>query len=288
MHPARSYLYAPGNRPELLEKALGVGADAVIFDLEDGVAPAAKAPAREHVARALRAHRLDACIVVRVNCFGSDLLEADLRSVIPEAPAAVRLPKVEGASQLQQVSARIAEIENDAGLEVGITQLECTIESAKGLAAATHLAASDARVSRLVFGSADFATDIAARVGTEERELLFARSAIVVASRAAGLPQPVDGAYTLITDDAGLNDRCRGVRALGFGGCSAIHPRQVPIINRAFLPDDDEIVWARSVLEAFDAAAGRGEAVAKLADGSFVDRPVVEHARALLSRTGQP
>jgi citrate lyase subunit beta / citryl-CoA lyase len=285
---ARSYLFAPGDRPDLMDKAVRAGADAVLFDLEDAVATPAKAESRGLVAAAIRAHRDDAMVMARVNGPGTAEFVADIAAVVAAGVAAVRIPKVESAAQVRGVCAAIAEVETKAGLPVGRVVVECTIETAAGLLAAPAIATADPRVCRLVFGAIGFAADIGAHTGPDESELLMARCAVVVASRAAALPSAVDGAYTAIEDHDGLAVRCRRARALGFGACSAIHPRQVPVINRAFVPDPAEVERARSVLAAFASASDAGRAVATLDDGTFVDAPLVEQARAVLVRAGQP
>lgn len=253
-------LFVPGDRPERFEKAGSAGADAIILDLEDAVAPHAKVTARATLTTALGAP-----VLVRINAAGTPWHEEDLAAVSRLAPAAVVLPKAEDTATLDQVHAAL-------GATIPIIAL---LESARGLAAARSIAAHPA-VGRIAFGSIDFCADLGC---AHEREvLLAARSELVLASRLAGLPAPVDGVTTSIDDAASITSDARHGRALGFGGKLAIHPRQIAPIRVGFAPDADEIAWAERVL-----ASGAGAAAV---DGAMVDEPVRIRARAILARSG--
>jgi citrate lyase subunit beta / citryl-CoA lyase len=232
----------------------------VLLDLEDAVPPDLKDHARELVAR-VAAER--PCWV-RVNRPHTDECERDLADLAGVAKG-LRLPKVEAASDVDWVVARAPGV-----------PLDCTIESARGLLAAFDIASHPACVS-LAYGGLDFAADLGIPGG--DQETLFARSFLVVASRAAGKPPPSDGVHALIDDDDGLRKEAEAARRLGFFGKSAIHPRQVPIINEAFMTSPAEVEWAQRVLAAFEASGG---AATKLPDGEFVDLAVAERARQLL------
>jgi citrate lyase subunit beta / citryl-CoA lyase len=262
MESPRSWLFAPGHDERILGKVFDAGADMVLLDLEDAVPPELKDRARGLVAEAA-ANR--PCWV-RVNKPRSDLCERDLEAVAGVA-VGLRLPKVESASDVAWVAERAP-----AAL------LDCSIESARGVLAAFEIASS-AACNSLAYGGVDLALDLHASSG--ELESLFARSFMVLASRAAGKPPPSDGVHTLINDDEGLKKEAIAARQLGFFGKSAIHPRQVPIINAAFTPTAEEIVWAEGVLAAFELAGG---AATKLQDGEFVDIAVAERARHILGR----
>jgi citrate lyase subunit beta / citryl-CoA lyase len=243
-----------------LGKVFDAGADVVLLDLEDAVPPDLKNRARELVAK-VAAQR--PCWV-RVNRPLTDECERDLAALAGVAKG-LRLPKVESAS----------DVEWAAHLAPGLP-LDCTIESARGLLAAFDIATRTSCVS-LSFGSLDFAADLGIPGG--EQETLFARSFLVVASRAAGKSPPSDGVHSLIDDDDGLRREAQAARRLGFFGKSAIHPRQVPIINEVFMTSPQEVAWAERVLAAFEASGG---AATKLPDGEFVDLAVAERARKLL------
>lgn len=232
----------------------------MLLDLEDAVPPQLKDRARELVAR-VAAER--PCWV-RVNRPLTDECRSDL-AALAGGVSGLRLPKVEAASDVDWVAQRAPGV-----------PLDCTIESARGLLAAFDIASHPACVS-LAYGGLDFAADLGIAGG--EQETLFARSFLVVASRAAGKPPPSDGVHVLIDDDEGLGREAEAARRLGFFGKSAIHPRQVPIINEVFTTSAAEVGWAERVLAAFEASGG---AATKLPDGEFVDKAVAERARQVL------
>ncbi len=256
----RSWLFAPGHDEKLLVKVFDAGADVVLLDLEDAVPPDLKDRARELVAQ-VAAER--PCWV-RVNRPLTDECQRDLAALAGVAKG-LRLPKVEAASDVDWVVQRAPGV-----------PLDCTIESARGLLAAFDIASRPACFS-LAYGGLDFAADLGIPGG--EQETLFARSFLVVASRAAGKPPPSDGVHALIDDDDGLRIEAEAARRLGFFGKSAIHPRQVPIINEVFMTSPAEVAWAERVLSAFEVSGG---AATKLPDGEFLDRAVAERARQLL------
>ena len=261
----RSYLFAPGHNEKLLGRVFDAGADAVMLDLEDAVPPHAKHQARAMVAEVLA----DRSAWVRINAVGTELAAADLEAVAGLA-AGIRIPKVESAEDVQWVRDRAPD-----------TPLICAIETARGLIAAHEIAQVDG-VRHLSLGGVDLRRDLGATDGN--LQTLYARSHLVVVSRAAGLDPPIDSVYASLDDEAGLRAQTEFARSLGFSGKSAIHPRQLPILHDVFTPSIEELQWAQTVLDAFDAAGG--EAV-KLADGEFVDLPVADRARRLLDLDGR-
>lgn len=256
----RSYLFAPGHNEKLLNRVFDAGADAVMLDLEDAVPPDAKAKARAMVADALA----DRSAWVRVNAVGTPLAAEDLEAVAGRA-AGIRIPKVESAADVRWVRDRAPE-----------TPLICAIETARGILAAHEIACAPG-VRHLSLGGVDLRRDLGA--GEGHLPTLYARSHLVVVSRAAGLDPPIDSVYARLDDDAGLRAEAEFARSLGFFGKSAIHPRQLAILHDVFTPSHDELSWARTVLDAFEAAGG--EAI-KLPDGEFIDLPVAARARRLL------
>jgi citrate lyase subunit beta/citryl-CoA lyase len=261
----RSYLFAPGHNAKLLAKVFTAGADAVILDLEDGVPDDAKDRARSAVVAAVRRHRA----LVRVNPPRTAAGAADVDAVAPHA-AAIRIPKCESADDVAWVAARAPGV-----------PLVPAIETARGVLAAQEIAAAPG-VAHLSIGGLDLLRDLYAGDGT--LPMLYVRSHLVVVSRAAGLPPPVDSVYPLLDDDAGLRAEAQFVRSLGFGAKSAIHPRQVPILNEVFAPSARDLEWAHAVLTAFE-TAGRG--ATRLPDGEFVDLPVAQRAQRLLDIAAQ-
>jgi len=263
--PARAYLFVPGNRPDRYHKALAAGADTVVIDLEDAVPPADKDAARETLARWLTpAHH----VVVRINAADSAWFNQDLALLTHAGIAGVMLPKAESSGD-------IAALRRVCG-NLPVLPL---IETAAGFHGIGGIAAS-AGVQRLVFGSVDLQADLG--MACEDEELLYFRSAIVLASRLAGLEAPVDGACTTIDDPGQLASEALRARRLGFGGKLCIHPRQVPVVMESFSPTESQIRWALRVIEADKRAAGAAVSV----DGKMVDRPVVLKAMATLGEAG--
>ena len=267
---ARSLLFVPGNRPELFEKAVRSGADAVILDLEDSVPTADKVAARGAIAREwplLRNHGVP--LVVRLNALDNVVGQEDLvwLKQLP-SPAAVILPKAESAQALAQVHDRLD----------GMALLPI-IESAAGLAALPAQAAAPG-VLRLVVGPIDFMADTGLQCNEAESELVPLRFAVAMATRLNRLAPAIDGVTVQIDDDERLRRDTRRAVRFGFGGKLCIHPRQVGVVHQAFAPSDQELNWARRVIAA-DAAAG-GAAVQL--DGRMVDLPVVLQARRTLAR----
>jgi citrate lyase subunit beta/citryl-CoA lyase len=260
----RSYLFAPGHNAKLLGKVFDAGADAIMLDLEDAVPREAKEQARTMVARALGDHEA----WVRVNLPRTDLCAADLEAVGDKAYG-IRIPKAESAEDVEWVAERAPG-----------KPIICAIESAVGLLAAAEIAAAPG-VRHLAMGGVDLRRDLNAEAGN--LQTLYARSHIVVASRAAGLEPPIDSVYPRLDDDVGLREQAEFARSLGFFGKSAIHPRQLPILHDVFTPSEEEVAWAREVVAAFEASAG--EAL-QLPSGEFVDVPVAERARRVLEIAG--
>jgi citrate lyase subunit beta/citryl-CoA lyase len=283
--PIRSWLYAPGNNAKLLERAPKSEADAVIFDLEDSVPRSEKERARAMVAEAIArlAGRVRPLIFVRVNHPESGLTEAEIRAVVRPGLTGLRVPKMESARSVQLVAGWVAEAEAAAGLAEGSIALVPGIESAVGLWRAVEIAEADRRVLALAFGAVDFGKDVDIRPDSPDgRELLYAKSHLVVASRVAGVRAPVDSVYPKLDDEDGLERETRAGRSLGFSGKSAIHPRQVATINRLYTPSDAELALANEIVEAAEQAEDLGIGALRLPNGEFVDLPIVERARALL------
>lgn len=261
--PPRSYLFVPADRPERFEKARDSGADAVIVDLEDAVAPGRKRAARDAMTHALD---VSAPVVVRINAAGTAWFDDDARACDHPGVAAIMLPKSEDA-------AAVAAVRHLSGGKPVLA----LVETALGMARVQPLAGTEG-VARLVFGSIDFQLDL--DIPEDDGEsLLWFRSQLVLASRVAGLPAPVDGVTTTFDDAAVVAAAARRSRGLGFGAKLCIHPRQVAPVHAAFSPAAHELDWARRVVEA--AAQAQGGAVA--VDGKMVDAPVLARAQRLLA-----
>jgi citrate lyase subunit beta/citryl-CoA lyase len=272
---ARSFLFVPANRPERFAKALASGADAVIIDLEDAVAPADKPASRGQLADGFaQLNPTDrARLVVRLNAPGTPFHDDDLsllQQLAVQGLAGVMVPKAETADGLRRVATAI-------GPACALLPL---IESVAGLDAADALARAS-QVLRLAFGNLDFQADLGLACAPDEAELVPVRLAVVLAARRASLPPPVDGVTPGTQDMAQLQrDAARAQRG-GFGGKLCIHPAQVAGVNAAFSPSAAQLDWAQRVLAAFDAAAG---GVCSL-DGRMVDAPVVRLAQRTLAQS---
>jgi citrate lyase subunit beta/citryl-CoA lyase len=283
--PLRSWLYAPGNNARLLERVFSAGADAVILDLEDAVPSGEKERARAMVSETVqaRAGQSGPPLFVRINHPETGLAEDDVQAVVRPGLDGVRLPKTERPETVAQVDAWIAEAEVRTGLPQGRTALLCNVETAAGVWRAHDIAAARPRVLALAFGGVDFGRDAGIVAGGDELETLYARSHLVLASRVAAIRPPVDGVYTQLADEAGLERTTRQGRALGFFGRSAIHPRQIPVINRVYTPSADELAWARQVVQSAEhAEQSAGSGALQLSTGEFVDVAVVRRAQQLL------
>jgi citrate lyase subunit beta/citryl-CoA lyase len=190
---------------------------------------------------------------------------------------------VEDAATVEQIDSWVAAAEAASGVPTGGLALVCNIESGRGVANAEAIARARPRVLALAFGAADLARDLNLVPGPDGLETLYARSQLVLASRLAGVRPPVDGVYTQLADEQGLERSTRQARALGFFGRSALHPRQVPIINRVFTPSEDELAWASHVVAAAQQAESAGTGALQLPNGDFVDVAIVRRAHDLLA-----
>lgn len=280
--PCRTFLFAPGDHARRAEKALSLGADAAILDLEDAVALSAKVSARQAVRAALLLPRT-ARAYVRVNAFDTPFCFGDIDAVVGPGLDGVFLPKLEEASQLVAVDWMIGALERDRGLPAGAIDLVPIIETARGHAALPALAGSGiARMRRMAFGAADYTLDLGITWTREEAELTPVRSGLVLASRAAGLEAPIDTVWADLRDGDGFAASCARGQGLGFQGRMCIHPDQVPVANAAYSPSPAAVAWAHKVADAFAEAEARGLASIQV-DGRFVDYPIVDRARRLLA-----
>lgn len=255
-------LYVPGDRPERIAKALASSAGGVAIDLEDAVAPDAKDAARDALVRFLSA--APAHVQVRINDSRSAYGQADLKA-LGGLGVALRLPKIESAEQVRQV----------AVLAPG-APLHVLLESALGIEQAYDIATAHPAVASIGLGEADLKADLSV---TDDTGLAWARSRVIVAARAAGLPSPLQSVYPDVHDLDGLALSCRTGRALGFRGRTAIHPAQLPIITNAYRPTPEEIATARRILAAAQATPG----ATTLPDGTFIDPAITRQAERILA-----
>lgn len=284
MNLKRSWMFVPGHRQRMIEKALGLGADAVMLDIEDGVAPGEKDTARKLIGEALGRERLSGSPArfVRINAIGHARMDADLEAVVRPGLDGLVLPKVETAEEVLKVEAIVREREPALKIERDSVKLLIAIESPKGLLNAPAIAACSPRVVGLMFGAEDFGREMGlptAREG-EARDMLYARSAMAVAAASARV-QAVDGVWVDLKDAEGLWGFARQSRRLGFSGMSLIHPSQIDPINSVFSPTPEEIDYAQQVVQAYEEAVARGDGSISFG-GQLIDRPIVERARRAL------
>jgi citrate lyase beta subunit len=257
---ARSLLFAPGSDERKLRSALGSAADAVVADLEDAVAPAQKDAARELVA-ALRPP------VVRVNGADTTWFADDLALVGELGPSAIVLPKATPDA--------VAVLGPDGPPVIAI------VETAMGVRLA-YETASAPRVAALLLGAVDLGAELGLEPRPDGLEILYARSQVVVGSAAAGIRPPFDIVHVDVRDEQGLEEESRLARSLGFRGKACIHPAQLDVVHRVFAPTEEELAWARRVVDAYERETGEGRGVFAL-NGAMVDLPVVERARRILA-----
>jgi citrate lyase subunit beta / citryl-CoA lyase len=260
---ARSLLFVPGDRPERFTKAAASGADLVVLDLEDAVAPARKATALAEVLAWLSAGH---DCVVRVNAVGTDSHAAEIEALAGTG-AALMLPKAESAPDVAGVVARLAG-----------EPVIALVETALGVRDVDAIAAVDG-VARLALGT----VDLAAELGVDHASypaMSYSRGRLVIASAAAGLPGPIDGVTVRLDSTTRLAEDLEVALDLGMGAKLCIHPRQVDQVNTAFAPSAEEITWARRIVEAMEAGGGGVVVV----DGAMVDVPVLTRARRILDR----
>jgi citrate lyase subunit beta/citryl-CoA lyase len=259
---ARSYLFVPGNRPDRFAKAYASGAHAVIIDLEDAIPAAEKSAARDAAANWINPAQR---VLIRINGAETAWFRDDVTMCRLPGVAAIMLPKTDRVEHLRRVQELL-------GNPVPIVPF---IETALGFSNVREIARDEA-VNRLVFGALDFQLDLG--IQGDRDELLYFRSQLVLVSRLACIQPPVDGINTEIDDPQAVQADTLRARRLGFGGKLCIHPKQVPHVNAAFLPTEEEVLWARRIIAAAEASGGG--AVAN--QGHMVDRPIILRAEQIL------
>jgi citrate lyase subunit beta/citryl-CoA lyase len=278
----RSLLFAPANHARRVEKALTLPADGVILDLEDAVAVSEKVATRTLIGHALTAPRTGK-LYVRVNGLATPWGYGDLTAVVRAGLDGIILPKTEHAHDLRIAGWMIENLEREHGLPVGSVDLIPIIETALGISNLAAICRCGSRARRLAFGAGDFTLDMGMVWSRSEAELLPARAACVMESRAAGVEPPLDTVWADLRDADGFIASARHAAELGFQGKMCIHPDQIAGANAAFSPDEAAIAHARRVVAAFDRAEKDGLASIQL-NGQFIDYPIVERARRILQQ----
>jgi citrate lyase subunit beta/citryl-CoA lyase len=274
--PRRSLLFMPGANARALEKSRELPADGLIFDLEDAVAPDAKAGARAAVAAAVGQGGYGRReLVLRVNGLDSEWGEGDIAAAAGMAIDAVLLPKVESAERVRDTVARLDRA-GAAGLAVW-----CMIETPRGVLAAAEIAGSSTRVAALVMGTSDLTKDLQARETPDRAPLLTSLGLVLLAARAHGLAA-LDGVHLDLADDAGFTAACAQGRTLGFDGKTLIHPKQIMPANAAFAPSEGEVTQAKKIIVAHEAALAAGKGIV-VVDGRLIENLHVEAAHRIIA-----
>jgi citrate lyase subunit beta/citryl-CoA lyase len=277
VRPRRSLLFMPGANARALDKARELPADGLIFDLEDAVAPDAKAAAREAVAAAVRQGGYgERELVLRVNALDTAWGAADLRAAATMSIDAVLLPKVETAALVRDTVAAL----DEAGAPPGLA-IWCMIETPKGVLAAAEIAAAHPRVAALVMGTSDLTADLHALTVPDRLPLMTSLQLVLLAARAYGLVA-LDGVHLDLADEAGFAAVCAQGRALGFDGKTLIHPKQIAPANTAFAPSVDEVAQAKKIIAAHEATLAEGKGIV-VVDGRLVENLHVVAAQRLLA-----
>jgi len=271
----RSMLFLPGNNPNMLINGNCLGSDAVIFDLEDAVAPDQKDAARILVRNTLKYMVFRGCErIVRINSIGTPYWKEDLKALLPYKPDLILLPKTESARDILTIDAYMTEL----GSEVGVMAL---IETALGVENAFLIASSSKRLKALFLGAEDLTADLRCKRTKEGREIEYARHRLVVAARAAGV-DVYDTPFTDVNDDEGIVTDASYAKALGFTGKASISPRHVEVINSVFSPTQKDVDYAYEVMEAIALAKEQGKGAISL-HGKMIDAPIVARAEQTIA-----
>ena len=277
----RSIIFVPGNRPNMLERALSFKADIIMVDLEDSVPPAekenARELAREWIPQLAQAGRR---VMVRLNSLDTGLTAGEAATVVGPDLYGISLGKPESLWDIQETDRILNAAESSAGLEPGRIKLIPWIENARAVTGAQQIASASPRVIAVAFGAEDYTNDMSIPRTDTGEEVHFPRSTVPVAARAAGVAS-LDSPFVRFRDPEGLYQDAQVARRLGYTGKFAIHPSQIDIINETFSPSENEIEYARQVVEVWNRAEAEGRGSVDL-DGRMIDVPVFKRAQNLL------
>ena len=278
----RSFIFVPGNRENMLERAKSFKADVIMVDLEDSVPSREKASARDMAKDWVPAlSRQGQRVMVRVNSLDTGLTRSELETLVSPDLYGISLGKVESKWNIRDVDRMLSVIEPLAGVELGSTKVVAWAETASALVDARDIAVSSQRVIALAFGAEDFTNDMGIERSDSGDEVQVPRSLVPVAARAANVAS-LDSPFVAFQDPEALRADAQKARQMGFTGKHAIHPAQLDIINEVFSPAPDEVAYARRVMDAWDKAEAEGRGSLAL-DGRMVDVPVVKRAQNLLA-----
>ncbi len=282
----RTMLFLPGNNPNMVGNGGLLGADSLIFDLEDAVSPDEKDAARELLKHALASLDFGGCErIVRINGLDTPYWEEDLRTVLPLSPEAILPPKVSGPDYIHQLDDKLTALEQEFGLVNGQTKIIALLETALGIENAYLIAAASPRMTALFLGAEDLSADLRCARTAGGEEIRYARGRIVCAARAAGI-EAYDTPFTDVRDLEGLEKDAVFAKELGFTGKACISPVHVAAVNRIFSPSLKEIDYAREVFDAIAQAKRQGKGAISLR-GKMIDAPIVQRARLVLEAASE-
>ena len=278
----RSMLFLPGNTPNMLINGGCLGADAVIFDLEDAVSPNEKDAARILVRNTMRYMDFGRCErIVRINSIDTAFWKQDIDAILPQQPNLILLPKTNSAADVLEADAYISQVEEKLGLAKNTVGLMPLIETAMGVENAFAIASATKRVKALFLGAEDLTADLQCKRTKESREIEYARTRLVVAARAAGV-DVYDTPFTDVNDDEGILIDATCAKGLGFTGKASISPRHVQVINSVFSPTQKDVDYAYEVMEAIALAEEQGKGAIAL-HGKMIDAPIVNRAKQTIA-----
>ncbi|QQK76460.1 CoA ester lyase [Salicibibacter cibarius] len=283
MKKHRTWLFAPGNHPRTMEKAMETKADVVIYDLEDAVPLEEKEQARNMATQHLQKKHIDKAPykLLRVNESTSPFFSEDVKAGVRNGAHGLVLPKAENPDHIKEMDEWISTLEEENGLPVGHIELLPLLESALGVHNSYEIARAAPRIERLSFGAIDYTADMQTKISGYGEELLYAQSQLVNSSYAAGIEGPIDTVYPDFHNEEGLVEETeRGIR-LGFKGKMIIHPKQIEPVNHAYTPSEQEVQEALEIVDAYERAKERGDGAIQL-KGKMIDVPVVKGAQRTL------
>lgn len=283
MKPLRTALFAPGNRPDRAEKAIGSAADAVVIDLEDAVPIAEKESSRAWVREVLERHP-GRRMYVRINALTTPHAKGDLEAIASKNLVGIMLPKVESPEDILTIDRFLTDLEEGNRLKAGILEVITICETAKGIEELYQILSARPvfnRIAVVAFGAADYTLDLGISLTREGKELEYPRARIPIVCRAAGIMPPLDTPWMVdLKDIDGLIEDAKKAKAYGFQGKLVIHPNQIEPCHSVFTPSGEEIAYAKQVIEAFEQAEREGKAAIRL-EGKFIDYAVVEKSRRI-------
>ena len=277
----RSLLFVPGNRSDMLEKASTADTDILVPDMEDSVPDNEKSNARSLISEKLETlSGKNQSIVPRVNALDTGLIFDDIHAVVNSKTYGISVGKIESSWDIKEVSKILSQIESEKSVELGSTKIIAWIESASAIVNVNSIASASDRMLGIAFGGEDFTNDMGIQRSETGIEILYPRSVVAVAAKAAGITA-IDTPYVNFRDNDGLEQEIKSVLPLGFKAKFAIHPGQLQSINNLFSPSEEAIEYAKKVIEVFEEAERNGSGATSL-DGKMIDVPVVKRARNLL------